>query len=78
MVPNDALRAERFIWGLANPMFITLSSYVRRITYVKAIDAALQIEDGIMERRALKEATKKPNVRGSFSRGLISGKRLSH
>ena len=46
MVPSDALRMERFIRGLAKPMFTTLSSYVGRIIYAEAEDAALRIKAG--------------------------------
>ena len=44
MVPTNAPRIERFIQGLANLMFTTLSSHIRRITYTKAVETTLHIE----------------------------------
>ena len=73
MVPTDALRVERFIQGLANLIFTMLSSYVRRITYAEAVNTALWIEAENIERIASKEATKKPNVKGSFFGELSLG-----
>ena len=58
MVPTDALRIERFIQGLVNLMFTMLSSYVRRITYAKAVDATLHIKAGQIERKGSKDVTK--------------------
>ena len=43
-------------------MFTTLSSHVGRITYAEAVDAALRIEAGQMERKASKDIAKKPKV----------------
>ena len=69
MVPTDALRTERFIRGLANPMLTTLSSHVGKTTYAEAVDVALRIEVGQQERRASQEAAEKSKSRGSFLGG---------
>ena len=53
VMPIDVLRTKGFIRGLANLMFTMLSSHVRRITYAEAVDTALHIEAGQMERKAL-------------------------
>ena len=54
-------------------MFTTLSSHVRRITYAEAVDAALRIEAGQMERKASKDIAKKPKVWWSFFGDSSSG-----
>ena len=69
MVPTDALRMERFIKGLVNLMFTTLSSHMGRIIYAKAMDVALCIEVGQQERRVAREAAKKSKSQGSFLGG---------
>ena len=73
MVPIDALRKKRFILELANPLFTMLSSHIGRITYAEVVDVALRIAAGQMERKASKDATKKPKVQGSFLGGPSSG-----
>lgn len=43
-------------------MFTTLSSHVGKITYAKVVDAALHIEVGQIERKASRDAIKKPKL----------------
>ena len=71
LVATKALRVERFIRGLVNPLFTTLAPQIHKITYAKAVNAALLIESGKMERKASKEATKKPKTRVSFLVGQV-------
>ena len=72
LVATEALRAKRFIQGLANPLFTTLATQISKVTNIETMDAALLIEYGKMERRASKEAAKKPMTLGSFSDGSSS------
>ena len=59
LVATEVLRIERFIRGIADPLFTTLIPQIGKATYDEVVNIALMIESGKMKRRASKEATKK-------------------
>ena len=60
------LKVERFIQGLADPLFTTLAPQIGKVTYAKAVNIAMLIEFGKIEIRASKEVAKKQKARGFF------------
>ena len=62
MVTTEALRMTRFICGLANLMFTTLSSQFTKLTYAEAVNTAMRIEDRRMDKKVAREAIKKQKV----------------
>ena len=54
-------------------MFTTMSSQVRKLTYVEVVDVVMHMEMGRMEKKASREAPKKLKVQGSFIGGSSSG-----
>ena len=73
LVATEALRVKGFIHGLVDHLFTTLAPQIGKIMYAEAMNATLLVESSKMERKASKEATKKPKTRGFFSGGLSSG-----
>ena len=72
MVDTKALKISRFSRGLAMTMCTTLSSQVRKLTYVKVVNIAMRMETRRIEKKASREAAKKPKVQGSFMGGSSS------
>ena len=72
LVGIAALRVERFIRGLADPSFTILASQIGKVIYVEAVNATLLIESSKIERKASKEAAKKPKTRRFFFCGFSS------
>ena len=52
LVASAALRVERFVRGLVNPLFTALAPQINKTTYAEAVNVALLIELGKMERRS--------------------------
>ena len=54
LVATEALRVEKFIRRLADPLFTTLAPQISKVTYAKAMNATLLIEFGKIKKRASK------------------------
>ena len=58
---------------MIEPIFTTLSSQVWKLTYAKVVGIVMQMETRRMEKKAFREAAKKPKVQGSFMGGWSLG-----